>query len=75
MISDEMWQEVRAAYATPGRAYHTFEHVLEVQARWEEVAHDVGWAHPRATLLAVLYVVDLITMWLLIPERRGAELQ
>lgn len=27
------------------------------------------------TLLAALYVVDLITMWLLIPERRGAELQ
>jgi MFS family permease len=26
------------------------------------------------TLLAVLYVIDLITMWLLIPERRGAEL-
>lgn len=27
------------------------------------------------TLLAVLYVVDLLAMWLLIPERRGAELQ
>jgi benzoate transport len=27
------------------------------------------------TLLAVLYVIDLITMWLLVPERRGAELQ
>jgi MFS family permease len=27
------------------------------------------------TLLAALYVVDLVTMWLLIPERRGAELQ
>jgi MFS family permease len=27
------------------------------------------------TLLAALYVVDLIAMWLLIPERRGAELQ
>jgi MFS family permease len=27
------------------------------------------------TLLAVLYVLDLVTMWLLIPERRGAELQ
>jgi MFS family permease len=26
------------------------------------------------TLLAVLYVLDLVTMWLLIPERRGAEL-
>ena len=27
------------------------------------------------TLLAVLYVVDLVTMWLLIPERRGVELE
>jgi MFS family permease len=27
------------------------------------------------TVLAALYVVDLATMWLLIPERRGAELQ
>jgi len=27
------------------------------------------------TLLALLYVVDLVTMWLLIPERRGAELE
>jgi MFS family permease len=26
------------------------------------------------SMLALLYVVDLITMWLLIPERRGAEL-
>jgi hypothetical protein len=26
-------------------------------------------------MLALLYVVDLVTMWLLIPERRGAELQ
>jgi benzoate transport len=27
------------------------------------------------TMLALLYVVDLVTMWLLIPERRGVELQ
>jgi MFS family permease len=27
------------------------------------------------SMLALLYVVDLVTMWLLIPERRGAELQ
>ena len=27
------------------------------------------------TLLALLYVIDLVTMWLLIPERRGAELE
>jgi hypothetical protein len=25
--------------------------------------------------LAVLYVIDLATMWLLIPERRGVELE
>jgi len=27
------------------------------------------------SMLALLYVVDLVTMWLLIPERRGVELQ
>jgi succinate-acetate transporter protein len=27
------------------------------------------------TVLAALYLVDLVTMWLLIPERRGVELQ
>src|SRR5215468_627038 len=27
------------------------------------------------SMLALLYILDLITMWLLIPERRGAELQ
>jgi len=26
-------------------------------------------------LLAVLYVVDIVALWLLIPERRGAELE
>ena len=25
-------------------------------------------------LLAVLYVLDMVAMWLLIPERRGAQL-
>jgi MFS family permease len=27
------------------------------------------------SMLALLYVVDLVAMWFLIPERRGAELQ
>jgi MFS family permease len=27
------------------------------------------------SMLALLYIVDLAAMWLLIPERRGAELQ
>ena len=38
----------------------------------------VGSAHGfefAISALAVLYVIDLATMWLLIPERRGVELQ
>jgi MFS family permease len=37
------------------------------------VAAAVGFDMAIA-LLAVLYIVDILAMWLLIPERRGAEL-
>jgi predicted metal-dependent HD superfamily phosphohydrolase len=54
-IPPALWDEVRAAYSTPGRAYHTFDHVLEVMARWREVERDVGWRQPAETSVAVLY--------------------
>ena len=62
-LPDDIWQEVRALYgysggyggATPGRAYHTYAHVLEVVERWREVERDVGWTHPDETFLAALY--------------------
>jgi predicted metal-dependent HD superfamily phosphohydrolase len=54
-LPSEMWDDVRAAYATPGRAYHTFEHVLEVMERFAEVERDLGWARPLETQVAVLY--------------------
>jgi predicted metal-dependent HD superfamily phosphohydrolase len=50
-----MWDDVRAAYAGPGRAYHTFDHVLEVMERWREVERHVGWRKPGETSVAVLY--------------------
>jgi predicted metal-dependent HD superfamily phosphohydrolase len=55
MIPQELWDQVRVAYATPGRAYHTFDHVLEVMERWHEVDRDLGWKQPLETGVAVLY--------------------
>ncbi len=50
-----MTKEIEAAYSTLGRAYHSYQHVLEVVARWNEVARDVGWTRPRESYVAVLY--------------------
>ncbi|MBB1471756.1 hypothetical protein H5368_01790 [Luteimonas sp. MC1782] len=46
---------LRAAYATPPRAYHGFDHVEAVLARFEEVDDGPGWHRPREVWLAVLY--------------------
>ena len=49
------WEELRTAYATPGRFYHTWRHVEEVLARWQEVAQGPGWQDPKQSWLAVLF--------------------
>lgn len=54
-VPDALWQELRVLYATPPRRYHTFAHVLEVLARYDEVAAGPGWDHPDEALLAVLF--------------------
>lgn len=46
---------LRAAYATPPRAYHDFGHVGEVLAHYADVAAGPGWLQPREVALAVLY--------------------
>jgi predicted metal-dependent HD superfamily phosphohydrolase len=46
---------LRAAYATPPRAYHDFGHVAEVLRHYAEVAAGPGWMQPREVALAVLY--------------------
>jgi predicted metal-dependent HD superfamily phosphohydrolase len=46
---------LRAAYATPPRAYHDFGHVAEVLRHHAEVAAGPGWVQPREVVLAVRY--------------------
>ena len=49
------WDALRAAYATPPRAYHNFAHVQEVLRHYDDVAAGPGWRQPREVYLAVLY--------------------
>jgi predicted metal-dependent HD superfamily phosphohydrolase len=57
VIPAGLWAEVEAAYATPGRAYHTIGHVREVLRHCEDVAAPggPGWQHPDEVLLAALF--------------------
>lgn len=51
----DMLEALRASYAAPPRAYHSFGHVEAVLAHYDEVAAGPGWARPREAWLAVLY--------------------
>jgi predicted metal-dependent HD superfamily phosphohydrolase len=48
-------QALEAAYATPPRAYHGFDHVREVLRHFDAVAAGPGWVQPDEVRLAVLY--------------------
>lgn len=50
-----MLERLRAAYATPPRAYHHFGHVEALLGHFDEVAAGPGWARPREAWLAMLY--------------------
>ena len=50
-VDDTLVDDLRAAYATPPRHYHTWGHALEVLGHWRTVS----WDHPREALLAVLF--------------------
>ena len=54
-LPEAQWDALRAAYATPPRAYHNFDHVQEVLRHYNEVATGPGWRQPREVYLAVLY--------------------
>src|SRR5262245_50900167 len=47
--------EARRAYASEGRAYHTFDHVEELFGWLDEVARDVGFQRPLEVSLAALF--------------------
>ena len=46
---------LEAAYATPRRTYHDFQHVQEVLRHFAEVSAGPGWAQPAEVYLAALY--------------------
>ena len=46
---------LRAAYASPPRAYHHFGHVQDVLAHFRTVESGPGWHRPHEVWLAVLY--------------------
>jgi predicted metal-dependent HD superfamily phosphohydrolase len=70
-IPAELWKEVEAAYASPGRAYHTLEHVREVLRRLDEVQ---TWEHPDEVLLAALFHDAVYVPGAKDNEARSAEL-
>jgi predicted metal-dependent HD superfamily phosphohydrolase len=49
-----LWPVVEAAYASPGRHYHTLVHVAHVAEWHRRVAEGPGWKDARASFLAVL---------------------
>lgn len=55
MLPEGQLAELAAAYATPPRAYHNFDHVREVLRQHADVAAGPGWAQPQEARLAVLY--------------------
>ncbi|WP_460709633.1 HD domain-containing protein [Lysobacter terrae] len=55
LLTTEHWTALRNAYATPPRAYHSFDHVEAVLHHYDEVAAGPGWRQPDEVRLAVLY--------------------
>jgi predicted metal-dependent HD superfamily phosphohydrolase len=46
---------LEAAYATPPRAYHDFQHVQEVLRHFAAISAGPGWTQPAEVYLAALY--------------------
>lgn len=47
--------ELRAAYASEGRAYHNWRHVADMLDHLAEVEDAVGWERPREVWLAAVF--------------------
>ena len=48
---DVPWDALERAYATPPRAYHSLEHIVDVARHWATQT----WTQPEETFLAVLF--------------------
>jgi predicted metal-dependent HD superfamily phosphohydrolase len=76
LVSKDLWHEVEAAYASPGRAYHTIAHVEEVLARLADVAAPgaPGWTQRDEVLVAALFHDAVYVPGARDNEARSAEL-
>lgn len=70
----EQQAALEAAYATPARAYHNFQHVQEVLRHYDAVAAGPGWTQPAEVYLAVLYHDAIYEAGRRDNEARSAEL-
>lgn len=70
----EQQAALEAAYATPPRAYHNFQHVNEVLRHYDAVAAGPGWTQPAEVYLAVLYHDAIYEAGRRNNEARSAEL-
>ncbi len=50
-----LYRALASSYATPPRAYHSLDHVIEVVEHWRDVAVRLGWRRPCEGFLALLY--------------------
>lgn len=55
VLPTSVWQTIASAYTTPGRHYHTLEHLAELADRYAEVQAGPGWQDPGAVWLALLF--------------------
>lgn len=74
ILPEEQRAALEAAYASPPRAYHNFQHVLEVLRHYGAVASGPGWKRPVETWLAVLYHDAIYQAGRHDNEARSAEL-
>ena len=73
-LPQEQLDALQAAYASPPRAYHNFQHVQEVLRHYHEVAAGPGWRQPAEVGLAVLYHDAIYEAGRRDNETRSAEL-
>jgi predicted metal-dependent HD superfamily phosphohydrolase len=74
LLPPGLWDAVRDAYGSPGRVYHTLDHVAEMGARFAEVAAAVGWQRPHEIFLALLFHDAVYAAGMPDNEARSAEL-
>jgi predicted metal-dependent HD superfamily phosphohydrolase len=54
-LPKESYETLVAAYASPPRPYHSFDHVIAVVEQWRDIQRRIGWSRPVDPYLALLY--------------------